>query len=132
MENNIKLKFDNNFVNEEKEVIDQLIFLQQSLCAKDIKNLSKVLHENFILVRGSGRKESKDDFLTDIKEDVLNYVETTIKNPKININDNIAEIKAKIYIKTEVAGAQIIWDLKSKFILEKFGEEWIFIEWDTA
>ena len=132
MGDTIKLKFDNNFEGEEKEVLNKLICLQRSLCAKDIKNMSKVLHHKFILVRGSGRKELKQEFLRDIRKDVLHYRESTIKNPKISVDGENATIDVKIYIKTELTGAQVIWDLKSKFILRKIEDEWFFVEWDTT
>ena len=132
MGDTIKLKFDDNFEGEEKEVIDKLICLQRSLCAKDIKNMSKLLHHKFILVRGSGRKELKQEFLRDIRKDVLHYRQATIKNPKITVDGKNATIDVKIYIKTELTGAQVIWDLKSKFILRKIEDEWLFVEWDTT
>ena len=133
MGDTIKLKFDDNFEGEEKEVLNKLICLTRSICKKDIKNMSKLLHHKFILVRGSGRKGLKQEFLRDIRKDVLHYVEATIKNPKINVDGDHATIDVKIYIKTRLTGAQVIWDLKSHFILKKKEEEgWLFREWDTT
>ncbi|RAP54585.1 MAG: hypothetical protein BZ137_01485 [Methanosphaera sp. rholeuAM130] len=128
----VKLRFDDNFEGEEKEVLDRLIALQLALCKKDIAGMSDLLYHNFVLVRGSGRKELKQEFLRDIRKDVLHYVETKIKNPKITVDGNKATINVKIYIKTRVTGAQIIWDLKSRFLLKKKEGEWYFTEWDTT
>lgn len=133
MGDKIKLKFEDNFEGEEKVILDRLICLTRALCKKDIKHMSDLLHHKFILVRGSGRKEFKQEFLRDIRKDVLHYVEATIKNPKIEIDGKYATIDVKIYIKTRLSGAQIIWDLKSHFILKNKEEEgWLFREWDTT
>ena len=133
MGDNIILRFDDNFEGEEKEVLDRLICLMRSLCKKDIRHMSDLLHHKFILVRGSGRKELKQEFLRDIRKDVLHYVEVKIKNPKINVDGDEATIDVKLYVKTELTGARVIWDLKSHFILKKKEEEgWLFREWDTT
>ena len=71
MTKRVKLLFDNNFENGEREVIDKLIQLQEALMFKDIDKLDELFDDSFVLIRGSGRKESKTEFLTDISDDVL-------------------------------------------------------------
>ena len=92
MTKRVKLLFDNNFENEEREVIDKLIQLQEALMFKDIEKLDNLFDDSFVLIRGSGREESKDEFLTDIKDDVLHYRESKIEVPSIKVNEEKASI----------------------------------------
>ena len=78
MAKHVRLMFDNDFENGEKEVIDKLVELQKALLNKDVAHLDKLFDDSFVLVRGSGREESKSEFISDIEEDVLHYRESKI------------------------------------------------------
>lgn len=132
MTKHVRLLFDNNFENEEKEVIDKLIQLQEALMSKDIKKLDKLFDDSFVLIRGSGREESKSEFLSDIKEDVLHYRESKIEVPSIKINGEKASIITIVDLRTCLLGVQSIWNLDSKFGLRKINDDWYFVKWDTS
>jgi hypothetical protein len=132
MTKHVKLMFDNNFENEEREVMDKLVQLQEALMSKDIKKLDKLFDDSFVLIRGSGRKESKTEFLTDIQEDVLHYRESKIEVPSIKIKDEKASIITIVDLRTCLLGVQSIWNLDSKFSLRKINDDWYFVKWDTS
>lgn len=132
MTKRVKLLFDNNFENEEREVIDKLIQLQEALMFKDIEKLDNLFDDSFVLIRGSGREESKDEFLTDIKDDVLHYRESKIEVPSIKVNEEKASIITIVDLKTCLLGVQSIWNLDSKFGLKKIDDDWYFVKWDTS
>ena len=132
MTKHVKLMFDNNFENEEREVMDKLVQLQEALMSKDIKKLDKLFDDSFVLIRGSGRKESKTEFLTDIQEDVLHYRESKIEVPSIKIKDEKASIITIVDLRTSLLGVQSIWNLDSKFSLRKINDDWYFVKWDTS
>lgn len=132
MTKRVKLLFDNNFENEEREVIDKLIQLQEALMFKDIDKLDELFDDSFVLIRGSGRKESKTEFLTDISEDVLHYRESKIEVPSIKIKGDKASIITIVDLRTCLLGVQSIWNLDSKFGLKKIDDDWYFVKWDTS
>ena len=132
MTKHVKLLFDDNFENEEREVMDKLIQLQEALMSKDIKKLEKLFDDSFVLIRGSGRQENKTEFLTDIKDDVLHYRESKIEVPSIKIGDEKASIITIVDLRTCLLGVQSIWNLDSKFSLRKINDDWYFVKWDTS
>ena len=124
MTKRVKLLFENNFENGEREVIDKLIQLQEALMFKDIDKLDELFDDSFVLIRGSGRKESKTEFLTDISDDVLHYRESKIEVPSIKIKGDKASIITIVDLRTCLLGVQIIWNLDSKFGLKKIDDDW--------
>lgn len=132
MTKRVKLLFENNFENGEREVIDKLIQLQEALMFKDIDKLDELFDDSFVLIRGSGRKESKTEFLTDISDDVLHYRESKIEVPSIKIKGDKASIITIVDLRTCLLGVQSIWNLDSKFGLKKIDDDWYFVKWDTS
>lgn len=132
MTKRVKLLFENNFENGEREVIDKLIQLQEALMFKDIDKLDELFDDSFVLIRGSGRKESKTEFLTDISDDVLHYRESKIEVPSIKIKGDKASIITIVDLRTCLLGVQSIWNLDSKFGLKKIDGDWYFVKWDTS
>ena len=132
MAKHVRLMFDNDFENGEKEVIDKLVELQKALLNKDVDHLDKLFDDSFVLVRGSGREESKSEFISDIEEDVLHYRESKIKVPSIKITDDKASIITIVDLRTCLLGVQSIWNLDSKFVLNKINGDWYFVKWDTS
>jgi hypothetical protein len=108
MTKHVKLLFENNFEGEERVVIDKLIQLQEALMSKDIEKLDKLFDDSFELIRGSGRKESKEEFLTDIHDDVLHYRESKIEVPSIKIKEDKASIITIVDLRTCLLGVQSI------------------------
>lgn len=132
MKKEVVLSYDDNFSEEEKVLIDKLILLQNEFLTKNIEGLNNLFHDDFILVRGSGRKETKAEFLDEIKKDILKYYKTVISEPTVNLTGNEATIKANVEIKAKLLDVKSIWDLKSRFVLKKIDDDWYFIEWDTS
>ena len=132
MTKRVKLLSENNFENGEREVIDKLIQLQEALMFKDIDKLDELFDDSFVLIRGSGRKESKTEFLTDISDDVLHYRESKIEVPSIKIKGDKASIITIVDLRTCLLGVQSIWNLDSKFGLKKIDDDWYFVKWDTS
>lgn len=132
MAKHVSLMFDDSFEGEERILVDRLIELQKALLHKDIDQLNHLFDDSFVLIRGSGRQETKTEFLTDIEEDVLHYRESKIEIPSIKIKGDTASIITMVNLRTCLLGVQSIWDLDSKFKLKKMGDEWIFIKWDTS
>lgn len=132
MAKKVRLMFDDDFKDKEREVLDKLIDLQKALIHKDLHSLDKLFDDSFVLIRGSGREETKYEFLTDIKEDVLHYRESKIEIPSIKVTDEKASIITIVDLRTCLLGVQSIWNLDSKFVLKKIDGEWYFVKWDTS
>lgn len=132
MTKHVRLMFDDTFENEEREVMDRLIELQKALLSKDIEKLDSLFDDSFRLIRGSGREETKAEFLSDIEEDVLHYRESKIKIPSIKIKEDKASIITIVDLRTCLLGVQSIWNLDSKFKLRKIDNDWYFVKWDTS
>ncbi|MBR0472480.1 MAG: nuclear transport factor 2 family protein [Methanosphaera sp.] len=132
MAKHVSLMFDNNFEGVEKEVVDKLVQLQKALLNKDIEKLDELFDDSFLLIRGSGRQETKTEFLKDISEDVLHYRESKIQIPSIKLKENKASIITIVDLRTCLLGVQSIWNLDSKFKLRKIDGDWRFVKWDTS
>lgn len=132
MAKHVSLMFDNNFEGVEREVVDKLVQLQKALINKDIEKLDELFDDSFLLIRGSGRQETKTEFLNDIADDVLHYRESKIQIPSIKIKGDKASIITIVDLRTCLLGVQSIWNLDSKFKLRKIDDDWYFVKWDTS
>ena len=96
------------------------------MTSKNIEALAEIMKDDFTLTHMTGKKQTKEEYLEDIKKGQLNYYTAKIHNLQINIKED----KAKIIGDTEVVAAvyggnRNTWPLRLTFNLENISGKWM-------
>lgn len=67
------------------EVLNKFKEFQQAMINKDAKTLNSIMSEDYTLTHMSGKIQTKNDYIKDIIDGVLNYYHSTIIDPNIVI-----------------------------------------------
>ena len=119
------------FSGQEKEVLDFFKDFLDSIISKDKSSMEAYLAPSFILVHMSGKKEPKNEFISDIMNGVLNYFGSKIINTTIEVNNNSAKMVADVNLDAKGYGMKGNWTLHSKNYFEKINNKWQFVKWDN-
>ena len=124
-----RIEIVNNLAKERQIkalLTDQFGQMWQYMTSKNIEALAEIMKDDFTLTHMTGKKQTKEEYLEDIKKGQLNYYTAKIHNLQININED----KAKIIGDTEVVAAvyggnRNTWPLRLTFNLENISGKWM-------
>lgn len=98
------------------------------MISKNIEKLRPMMSEDFVLVHMTGKRESKQDYLEDIKNGQLNYIKEKTHNVEIQVYGNKARVIGQSEVTAAVyGGSQHTWPLQLTFDLEKVNGQWLQI-----
>ena len=118
---------DNNYLSLEEEIIlNRYKELEQAMIDKDIGKLNKIVKEGTTFTHMSGRTQTKEEYLEDIRSGALDYQSYTIENPKVTIDGNIAVLKARVTLTARAYGAQGTYPFNISAYFEKVDGEWLY------
>lgn len=117
--------------DSQNEVLERFKEFQQAMIDKDEYALNKIMDENYTLTHMSGKIQTKQEYIIDIIEGVLNYYHSTIKEPKIIVNDIYARLKADVELDAKVYGIKGNWTLNTNITMKKINGEWYLSQWDN-
>lgn len=118
---------DNNHLSLEEEIIlNRYKELEQAMIDKDIDKLNKIVKEKTTFTHMSGRTQTKEEYLEDIRSGALDYRSYTIENPKVTIDGNTAVLKARVTLTARAYGAQGTYPFNISAYFEKVEGEWLY------
>ena len=128
----VELICDKSFSDVDSEILDRFIEFQQALIDKDEVKLDEILTEKYELVHMSGKKQSKQEFISEIMDGTLNYYKSEIIEPTILWDDNErATLVGDVTLTAKVYGVNGKWTLDTSIDFEKIDGEWYFTKWDN-
>ena len=114
------------------EVLNKFKEFQQAMIDKDAKTLNSIMSEDYTLTHMSGKIQTKQEYIKDIIDGVLNYYHSTIINPNIVIlEDKYAKLNADVELDAKVYGIKGTWTLNTEILMEKNENIWILSKWDN-
>lgn len=114
------------------EVLNKFKEFQQAMIDKDAKTLNSIMSEDYTLTHMSGKIQTKQEYIKDIIDGVLNYYHSTIINPNIVIlEDKYAKLNADVELDAKVYGIKGTWTLNTEILMEKIENIWILSKWDN-
>lgn len=116
----------------QEKILERFMDFQQAMIDKDLQKLNETISDEFILTHMSGKKQTKLEFIDEIKDGTLNYYKTTINNPDIVEYDEKAIFDAEITLDAKVYGIKGTWTLHSMQEMKKINNEWYISEWNTS
>lgn len=117
--------------DSQNEVLERFKEFQQAMIDKDESALNNIMDENYTLTHMSGKIQTKQEYIIDIIEGVLNYYHSTIKEPKIIVNDIYARLKADVELDAKVYGIKGNWTLNTNITMKKINGKWYLSQWDN-
>ena len=120
------------FDSIQMEVLNKFKEFQQAMIDKDAKTLNSIMSEDYTLTHMSGKIQTKQEYIKDIIDGVLNYYHSTIINPNIVIlEDKYAKLNADVELDAKVYGIKGTWTLNTEILMEKIENIWILSKWDN-
>ena len=123
--------FENNIDNsnlslEEEIILNRYKELEQAMIDKDIDKLNKIVKDGTTFTHMSGKIQSKNEYLEDIRSGALDYQSYTIENPRVTIDGNTAILKARVTLTANAYGAQGTYPFNISAYFEKIDGEWLY------
>ena len=79
----VELICEKSFSDVDSEILERFIEFQQALIDKDAEKLDEILTEKYELVHMSGKRQTKQEFISEIMDGTLNYYKSEIIDPTI-------------------------------------------------
>ena len=117
---------NSNLSLEEEIILNRYKELEQAMIDKDIDKLNKIVKEGTTFTHMSGKTQSKNEYLEDIRSGALDYQSYTIENPRVTIDGNTAILKARVTLTANAYGAQGTYPFNISAYFEKIDGEWLY------
>ena len=128
----VKLNSNKSFSDEDSEILNRFIEFQQALIDKDEDKLNEILTEKYELVHMSGKRQTKEEFISEIMDGTLNYYESEIIDPTVLWDDSERPtLVADVTLTAKVYGINGKWTLDTTVDFEKIDGKWYFSKWDN-
>lgn len=129
---NVELICEKSFSDVDMEVLDRFIEFQNALIDKNEDKLNEIIQDGYELVHMSGKRQSKDEFISEVMDGTLNYFKSEIFNPTILWDDDEnASLIADVTLTAKVYGIEGKWTLNTVASFEKIDGVWYFGKWDN-
>ena len=99
----------------------------QAMTDADIDTMREIVSEDMTFTHMSGMRQTREEYFADIANGRLNYFTIDIENPRIAINDDIAEITYTSVLNANAYGARGTYRMKGTHRYELRDGEWIAI-----
>ncbi len=110
---------------DEMDVLAAYEKMQQAMIDKDLEAMRHLVSEDKTFTHMSGKKQTREQFFGEIMDGTLNYYRSDIKNPRITITGDHANLKASVTLTSRVYGMSGSWTLNTDTEFEKINGEWI-------
>ena len=128
----VELICEKSFREIDTEILNRFIEFQQALIDKDAARLNEILTDKYELVHMSGKKQTKEEFISEIMDGTLNYYRSEIIEPTILWDDEQrATLVGDVRLTAKVYGIEGKWTLNTTVDFEKIDGKWYFTKWDN-
>ena len=128
---NVSLIMTKTLNQSQKEVLEKFKQFQQAMIDKDSDKLNEIISDNYTLTHMSGKTQTKEEFINEIRDGVLNYYASTIHEPEIIVNGDKSRIVADVDLDAKVYGMKGVWTVKTDLKMIKTDSDWIISDWKT-
>lgn len=128
----VELICEKSFSDVDVEIIDRFIEFQQALIDKNEDKLNEIILDGYELVHMSGKRQSKNEFISEVMDGTLNYFKSEISDPTILHDDeNNASLIGDVTLTAKVYGINGKWTLNTVASFQKIDGIWYFGKWDN-
>ena len=109
-----------------EEVLERYKTMQQAMVDADTTILNEVISEGTTFRHMSGRVQTKEEYLKDIEDGVLDYRAYTIEDASVTIDGEDAYVKAKVTLTANAYGAYGSWPFNVNAHFKKINGVWYY------
>ena len=99
----------------------------QAMTDADLDTLREIVSEDMVFTHMSGRQQSREEFVADIKNESLNYFTIGIADPVIEVDGETARITFTSVLDANAYGARGTFRMKGTHCYEKRDGAWIAV-----
>lgn len=111
----------------EQEVVAMLNKRDKVMIDRDIETLGSLMADNLVLVHITGRRQSKAEWLEEIRSENMRYYDIKRENFKVVITENRAIATYVSVLDARIYGSRNVWRLNVTTSLEKRDGAWIWV-----
>lgn len=128
----IELFCEKSFSDAEQEIVDRFVEFQHALIEANLDKLNEILLDDFKLTQVPNKCQSKEEFLSEINDDSLDFSKSDIMDPAILFDDeNSASLISKVRLTAKVNGRELRWISNTVVNFKKIDEVWYLVGWDS-
>ncbi len=128
---NVKLFCEKSFSEDDQEIVDKFVEFQTALIETNIDEINEILLDDFEYIQLPGRFKTKQEFLSEVNDGLLDVSTCEIMEPTILFDDNAASLIAKVRLTADVNGRELRWISNTVASFEKIDENWYISKWDS-
>ena len=113
---------------EEKEVYAAYEAINTAMIAKDRTAMERYFDEKLTFTHMSGKKQTREEFIGEIMDGILNYFKVDTKDYSINVNGNMAQMKVTHTLTAKVYGIGGSWTMSGENTYRKRGGIWVRVD----
>ena len=122
---NVSIILDEKLNNSQEEVLERFKDFLEAMIEKDDEKLYENMDDNYILTHMSGKKQTKEEYITEIMNGTLNYYKSKIIHPQVSIIDEThARLIANVELDAKVYGIKGTWTMNSNITMTKMDNKW--------
>ena len=122
---------EKSFCEVDREIIDRFVQLQKALIDADAEKLNEILSDDFKLANVFTKKQSKNEFISMVGDNTLDYSKSDIMEPTILWDDeNTASLVSDVRLTAKINGSERRWISKTVVSFKKIDEKWCIVSWD--
>ena len=111
----------------EKEIVERFGELNQAMIDKDQDKLLEIMAENATLTHMSGKVQTREEYIGEIMNGVLNYFKYKLENVKVEINGDTAILTADNTLTAKVYGIPGTWTLDTRATFRRENGKWRYV-----
>lgn len=109
-----------------EEVLERYKTMQQAMVDADTTILNEVISEGTTFRHLSGRVQTKEEYLKDIEDGVLDYRAYTIEDASVTIDGEDAYVKAKVTLTANAYGTYGSWPFSVNAHFKRINSIWYY------
>jgi hypothetical protein len=110
---------------DEKQILAVYERMQQAMVDKDIDTLREMMGANTTVRHITGRTQTMDEWLSDVKNEKMKYYSIKVTKPKIVIKGDTATLTCSNVIDARIYGSRGTWTLSGGANFEKINSKWL-------
>ena len=110
---------------EEKEVYSAYEAINKAMIEKDRTAMERYFDKNLTFTHMSGKKQTREEFISEIMDGTLNYFKLDTKNYSINVDGDTAHMKVTHTLTAKVYGISGSWTLDGENTYKKRNGIWV-------
>jgi len=113
---------------EEKEVYNAYEAINKAMIEKDRAAMELYFDENLTFTHMSGKKQSREEFISEIMDGTLNYFKVDTKDYSISVDGDTAHMKVTHTLKAKVYGISGSWTMSGENTYIKRDGIWVRVK----